>query len=355
MLKFCIKRLPLIIVLLSCEKPITDSSKKPSLSFTDVTENAGLGGFKHVSGSIGDKWFPESMGSGCGFIDYNSDGWIDILLVGGGDWQGKPSAPSPALFLYKNNKDGTLIYYGDLRVAGNRIRKTLGTNRKVAELKLKKLEYELTFQSLKEPERSKIQFHHSLIQFLKELESSGIKSEQIYVINRKVSNFTTYCNELNIKYIQDVTPIIAKQYIALRTKTRLYNKYKSDTDCYVPMILPRTINREIQMLTRFYKFCIEADWMDNNPFYNVKRIPLKQDRERFYFSEKRRTHSFQLQIGNLECKLNSCTNKPCNALARGKRTGCSLIAGNKGCRQVISTRSIRSAWLPHRTIWTARL
>jgi len=107
MLKFCIKRLPLIIVLLSCEKPITDSSKKPSLSFTDVTENAGLGGFKHVSGSIGDKWFPESMGSGCGFIDYNSDGWVDILLVGGGSWPSKSAPPYPSLFLYENNKDGT--------------------------------------------------------------------------------------------------------------------------------------------------------------------------------------------------------------------------------------------------------
>ena len=64
----------------------------------------------------------------------------------------------------RNNKDGTLIYYGDLRVAGNRIRKTLGTNRKVAELKLKKLEYELTFQNLKEPEPLKIKFYHALIQ-----------------------------------------------------------------------------------------------------------------------------------------------------------------------------------------------
>ena len=185
----------------------------------------------------------------------------------------------------RNNKDGTLIYYGDLRVAGNRIRKTLGTNRKVAELKLKKLEYELTFQNLKEPEPLKIKFYHALIQFLKELESSGIKSEQIYVINRKVSNFASHCNKLNIKYIQNVTPLIAKCYISLRTKTRLYNKYKSDTDCYIPTILPRTINREIQMLTRFYKFCIEADWMDINPFYTVKKIPLKQDSERFYFSE----------------------------------------------------------------------
>ena len=96
-----------LILLFSCENYPSSSNDKLQLSFTDITENAGLSDFKHVSGAIGDKWFPESMGSGCGFIDYNSDGWIDILLVGGVDWQSKPIAPSPALFLYKNNKDGT--------------------------------------------------------------------------------------------------------------------------------------------------------------------------------------------------------------------------------------------------------
>ena len=47
------------------------------------------------------------MGSGCGFIDYNSDGWVDILLVSGGSWTIKSTPPSPSLFLYENNKDGT--------------------------------------------------------------------------------------------------------------------------------------------------------------------------------------------------------------------------------------------------------
>ena len=93
------------LVLVSCDKQLSTSKK--SLSFTNVTVNAGLADFKHVSGAIGDKWFPESMGSGCGFIDYDSDGWVDILLVGGSDWTSKSGDLSPALYLYKNNKDGT--------------------------------------------------------------------------------------------------------------------------------------------------------------------------------------------------------------------------------------------------------
>ena len=52
-------------------------------------------------------WFPEQMGSGCGFIDYNDDGWIDILLVGGGGWTGHTKRDVKALWLYKNNKNGT--------------------------------------------------------------------------------------------------------------------------------------------------------------------------------------------------------------------------------------------------------
>ena len=86
------------IVLVSCNKQV--SSTHSALSFTNVTVNAGLADFKHVSGAIGDKWFPESMGSGCGFIDYNSDGWEDIILVGGGAWTENSSKPPPALYLY---------------------------------------------------------------------------------------------------------------------------------------------------------------------------------------------------------------------------------------------------------------
>ena len=52
-------------------------------------------------------YFPELMGAGGGFVDYNGDDWLDILLVGGGPVNLEPSNSVKALRLYKNNHDGT--------------------------------------------------------------------------------------------------------------------------------------------------------------------------------------------------------------------------------------------------------
>ncbi len=81
----------------------------PVLAFTDVTEQAGLAGFRHVTGAFGNHWFPEAMGSGGGFVDYDNDGWIDILLAGGGVWPehaDEPRAPVEAIRLYRNEGNG---------------------------------------------------------------------------------------------------------------------------------------------------------------------------------------------------------------------------------------------------------
>ena len=77
------------------------------LYFTDVTDEAGLSAFRHETGAEGGLFFPESMGSGCGFIDYDGDGWIDILAAGGGTWPGSDRPRVPAVSLYRNNGDGT--------------------------------------------------------------------------------------------------------------------------------------------------------------------------------------------------------------------------------------------------------
>ena len=75
------------------------------ITFTDITAQAGVR-FKHNSGAFGKKYLPETMGSGVCFIDYDNDGWQDILLINSMDWPGHKTAKSlPAL--YHNNKDGT--------------------------------------------------------------------------------------------------------------------------------------------------------------------------------------------------------------------------------------------------------
>ena len=60
-------------------------SSNPGFRFTDVTSGAGIR-FRHNSGAFGRKLLPETLGSGCAFIDYDRDGWPDILLINGMDW-----------------------------------------------------------------------------------------------------------------------------------------------------------------------------------------------------------------------------------------------------------------------------
>ena len=83
---------------------LSESPVRPSapIEFTDVTAQAGIH-FKHNSGAFGKKYLPETMGSGVCFLDYDNDGWQDILLVNSMDWPEHRSGKSfPAL--YHNNQ-----------------------------------------------------------------------------------------------------------------------------------------------------------------------------------------------------------------------------------------------------------
>jgi hypothetical protein len=71
----------------------------------DVTAGARIA-FTHNSGAYGGKLLPETLGAGCAFLDYDADGWQDILLVNGMDWPGHVRKRS-TLALYRNNRDGT--------------------------------------------------------------------------------------------------------------------------------------------------------------------------------------------------------------------------------------------------------
>jgi hypothetical protein len=91
--------------LASLVRPPLSASAGLGFSLADVTASAGIE-FHHNSGAFGAKYLPETMGAGCAFLDYDGDGWLDILLVNGMDWPGHKRQRS-TLKLYRNNRNGT--------------------------------------------------------------------------------------------------------------------------------------------------------------------------------------------------------------------------------------------------------
>lgn len=83
--------------------------RKPSglpfnAKFTDIARAAGLRE-PVVYGEVDRKtYILETVGCGVAFFDYDNDGWLDILLLGGTRLS---SAPPTTNRLYKNNRDGT--------------------------------------------------------------------------------------------------------------------------------------------------------------------------------------------------------------------------------------------------------
>ena len=77
----------------------------PGFRLVDSTKQAGID-FHHYTGAYGGKLLPETLGSGCAFLDYDADGWQDILLVNGMDWPGHKRGHA-TMRLYRNNRNGT--------------------------------------------------------------------------------------------------------------------------------------------------------------------------------------------------------------------------------------------------------
>lgn len=75
-------------------------AKVPVIPFEEVAAEAGID-FVHTNGAFGDKWMPETMGSGVAFDDLDADGDADIVLVNGTWWpghEGEGSVPTSAVF-----------------------------------------------------------------------------------------------------------------------------------------------------------------------------------------------------------------------------------------------------------------
>jgi hypothetical protein len=81
-------------------------AKFAEVTFTDVTAQAGIR-FRHNNGAFGKKYLPETNGSGCAFLDYDNDGWQDILLINSTSFADAPKKINSVMALYHNNQNGT--------------------------------------------------------------------------------------------------------------------------------------------------------------------------------------------------------------------------------------------------------
>ena len=61
----------------------------------------------HRNGRSAEMYLPETVGAGCGFIDYDNDGWMDIYLLNSGKCDFLDPNPPLRNALYHNNRDGS--------------------------------------------------------------------------------------------------------------------------------------------------------------------------------------------------------------------------------------------------------
>ncbi|MFZ0295361.1 MAG: CRTAC1 family protein [Candidatus Sulfotelmatobacter sp.] len=84
--------------------PTTEAASP--VTFVDITRSAGIT-FQHDNAASSEKYLIETMGSGCGWIDYDQNGLLDLYLVNGAATRTYSPRQSLRSALYRNNGDGT--------------------------------------------------------------------------------------------------------------------------------------------------------------------------------------------------------------------------------------------------------
>jgi hypothetical protein len=78
-----------------------------AVSFVNIAEPAGLTRPIIYGGTDKKRYIIETNGCGVAFLDYDNDGWMDILLLNGTRLEGFAKGKAPTPMLYHNNRNGS--------------------------------------------------------------------------------------------------------------------------------------------------------------------------------------------------------------------------------------------------------
>ena len=87
-------------------RPWFGPSVDRAVTFTDMAASTGIT-FRHDNAASPEKYLIETMGSGCGWIDYDQNGLLDLYLVNGAATHVYTPRQPLRSALYRNNGDGT--------------------------------------------------------------------------------------------------------------------------------------------------------------------------------------------------------------------------------------------------------
>jgi enediyne biosynthesis protein E4 len=87
--------------------PLAPADTSSVAPFEEVPASVSGISWVHSNGRSAEMYLPETTGAGCGFIDYDNDGWMDIYLVNSGRCDFYNPNPPLRNALYHNNRDAT--------------------------------------------------------------------------------------------------------------------------------------------------------------------------------------------------------------------------------------------------------
>ena len=93
-------------VLVGSRRSLRGGAAVNAVRYVDVAGSAGIS-FQHDNAASPEKYLIETMGSGCGWIDYDQNGLLDLYLVNGVSRRPNTSKHALRSALYRNNGDGT--------------------------------------------------------------------------------------------------------------------------------------------------------------------------------------------------------------------------------------------------------